>query len=118
MIFRLWLEDNHKNARERFDSTEPMRHDIEKMCNRVCEEFGIFEVRWDCGWNKTHFRGCLQSFMALARDHPSVMDVLQGRTLVFAPFTGLSLDGHIMLNSGEVRNNWLDVNIHKRKLKV
>lgn len=32
-----------------------------------------------------------------------------GRVVVFAPFTGLSLDGHIMLNSGEVRHNWLDV---------
>lgn len=28
---------------------------------------------------------------------------------MFAPFTGVSLDGHIMLNSGEVRNNWLEV---------
>lgn len=28
---------------------------------------------------------------------------------MFAPFTGVSLDGHIMLYTGEVRHNWLDV---------
>lgn len=35
-----------------------------------------------------------------------------GRILVFAPFTGVSLDGHIMLSSAEVRHNWLDVSIN------
>lgn len=32
-----------------------------------------------------------------------------GRTLVFAPFTGVSLDGHIMLFTGDVQRNWLEV---------
>lgn len=31
-----------------------------------------------------------------------------GRTLVFGNATGVVLDGTIVLNSGEVRHNWLD----------
>ncbi len=36
-----------------------------------------------------------------------------GRTLVFGRDTGISFDGHVLLNSGEVRHNWLDVSIPK-----
>lgn len=40
------------------------------------------------------------------------MEVLKNRTLVFANDTGISVEGNVMLNSGEVRHNWLDVRIH------
>lgn len=36
---------------------------------------------------------------------------LSGRKLIFGNNTGVSLDGHVMLNSGEVRHNWLDVSL-------
>jgi len=35
-------------------------------------------------------------------------NINKGRTLVFGNDTGVSMDGQILLNSGEVRNNWLD----------
>jgi len=65
-------------------------------------------VIWDCGWGTRHCRGCLQSFQALASHHPESMEVLRGRTVIFGRDTGVSLDGHIILNSGEVRANWHD----------
>ena len=37
------------------------------------------------------------------------MRIISGRTLVFGSHTGISFDGHVLLNSGEVRHNWLDV---------
>lgn len=37
-----------------------------------------------------------------------------GRTLVFANDTGVSLDGRVLLNSAEVRHNWLDVSKNKK----
>lgn len=36
---------------------------------------------------------------------------LSGRKLIFSNDTGVNLDGHVMLNSGEVRHNWLDVSL-------
>lgn len=49
--------------------------------------------------------------------HPQHMRQLEDQVLVFSYFTGISLDGHIMLFSGEVRHNWLDFikNIRKHK---
>jgi len=32
-----------------------------------------------------------------------------GKTVVFGRETGVSLGGHVILNSGEVRSNWLDL---------
>lgn len=106
---RQWLEENYKSALEKYEANKPLRKDIESICKEICENLGVKEIKWDCGWNEMHFRGCLQSFRALANDHPTKLQVLRGRTIVFAPFTGVSLDGHIMLNSGEVRHNWLDL---------
>lgn len=77
-MFRIWLEENYKPAKKKYEANMPMRKDIEKMCSCICKTFSISEVKWDCGWNETHFRGCLQSFLALARDHPASMEALKG----------------------------------------
>ena len=72
---------------------------------------GLKNIIWDCGWNITHYRGCLLAFQALAEQHEEQMEVLKDRTLVFANDTGIGVEGNVMLNSGEVRHNWLDVRI-------
>lgn len=53
------------------------------MCSDIYNNFCVKEVKWDCGWNEMHFRGCLQSFKALANDHPDKMSVLKGILLMF-----------------------------------
>lgn len=106
-----WIEENYRNALDISELYRPLREELERLRKSLSERWGILEVRWDCGWNESHFKGCLQSLNALADQYPEKMQILRGRVLVFAPFTGVSLDGHIMLNSGEVRHNWLDVRI-------
>ncbi|XP_024086015.1 T-cell activation inhibitor, mitochondrial isoform X2 [Cimex lectularius] len=103
-----WLSKNVDSAKEKLARCKPVREDVQRLQDSLCSDFGIKEVRWECGWNITHFRGCLQSFQTLAEHHMDAMSVLKGRTLVFGNDTGLSLEGHVLLNSGEVRNNWLD----------
>lgn len=34
-----------------------------------------------------------------------------GRIVVFAPFTGVSMEGNVMLFTGDVQRNWLDVSM-------
>ncbi|XP_018326911.1 T-cell activation inhibitor, mitochondrial [Agrilus planipennis] len=106
---RYWLEKNYKVALDKSKTQIPVRSDIKRLRNELIQKWGLQEVRWDCGWNEQHFKGCLQALMALGEQHPQPMQILKGRILVFAGFTGVSLDGHIMLNSGEVRHNWLDL---------
>ena len=45
----------------------------------------------------------------LLESHPDVHEIVRGRKVVFGRFSGFSLDGDIVLYSGEVRHNWLNV---------
>lgn len=66
------------------------------------------DARFDCGWNFEHFRGCLKTLERLEKMHAKHMKNLRGRIVVFAPFTGISLEGHVMLYTGDVLNNWIE----------
>ncbi|KAJ8920872.1 hypothetical protein NQ315_015665 [Exocentrus adspersus] len=104
------MQKKMKEAQEALNPNrgEAYREEIKRLRESITECFGLREIRWECGWNDTHFRGCLLSFKSLVEHHPEIMHKLKGRILVFSFFTGVSLDGHIMLYSGEVRYNWLD----------
>lgn len=60
-----------------------MQDEVEKLRIELAKTLGLKDIIWDCGWNITHFRGCLQSFQALTRDHPELMGVLKGMILAF-----------------------------------
>lgn len=106
---RNWLFKNHQKAKLLGEKNKPLAEEVKRLQEAIREEWDLLEIKWNCGWNETQYRGCLQSFMALAEQHPEAMHQLKGKVLVFAPFTGISLDGHIMLNSAEVRHNWLEL---------
>lgn len=76
---RPWLEKNIKAAAEKQAACYPLQEEVKRLQIELAEYLGLKEIIWDCGWNVTHFRGCLQSFQALARDHPEQMEVLKGR---------------------------------------
>lgn len=68
-LCRGWLGSNIKLAREKSGACAPVREEVERLQEALCQAFGLKAVVWDCGWNVTHFRGCLQSFQALAEHH-------------------------------------------------
>ncbi|CAH1955869.1 unnamed protein product [Acanthoscelides obtectus] len=103
-----WLKINHTIALDKYQQGQEYRKEIARLREEIRKDLELFDIRWECGWNDTHFRGCLLSFKSLVDHHPSIRCHLKGRILVFSFFTGVSLDGHIMLYSGEVRHNWLD----------
>lgn len=74
----------------------------------VIKDLGLKDVRYDCGWNFEHYRGCLKTLERLASMHEKPIKNLKGRVVVFAPFTGISLEGHVMLFTGDVLNNWIE----------
>lgn len=78
LTLRRWLSKNYKAALERYESHKPMREEIGRLRKELQLQFGLKDVRFDCGWNETHFRGCLLSFKALADQHPHIMHVLRG----------------------------------------
>ncbi|EEB16765.1 conserved hypothetical protein [Pediculus humanus corporis] len=111
-----WLSKNYSTAQEQLKAHEPLRDEIKKLKYRLCNELDLKKIKWDCGWNISHFKGSLQSLLILYEHHPQELKSLSGKTLIFGNETGVNLDGDVMLNCGEVRNNWLDVikNIHRQ----
>ncbi|XP_017878808.1 T-cell activation inhibitor, mitochondrial isoform X2 [Ceratina calcarata] len=115
---KAYLDKHINEVHVKLEACRPMREEVEKLEKILCSKLGLKNIIWDCGWNITHYRGCLLAFKALAEHHPEPMDVLNDRTLVFANDTGISLEGNVMLNSGEVRHNWLDLIKNIRKYDV
>ncbi|CAG7706155.1 unnamed protein product [Allacma fusca] len=110
-----WLGKNVEDAKTKLHECWPIRDEIIRLRKHLCESLKLKDIIWDCGWGTRHFRGCLESLKALSLQHPETMEILKGKTLIFGRETGVSLDGHVILNSGEVRTNWLDLirNAHK-----
>ncbi|XP_063975280.1 T-cell activation inhibitor, mitochondrial isoform X2 [Diachasmimorpha longicaudata] len=116
--FKAYLDKHVNEAHVKLEACRPVREEVKKLEKILCEQLGLRDIFWDCGWNIAHYRGCLLAFQNLARHHPEQMEILRERTLVFANDTGISSEGNVLLNSGEVRHNWLDMirNIPKHDL--
>jgi len=107
--FLAWLTNNVGVARTRLQVCEPIRLEIERLQGGICYEYELEDIAWDCGWETVHRRGTVQSFQAMLLSYPSLQDIVRGRTIVFGKDSGVALGGEIVLYSGEVRNNWLNV---------
>lgn len=104
-----WVRKNSASAKKKLDSARPIRREAQALREALRAELQLKDVVWDCGWNISHFRGCLLSLRALSRQHPEPFTNLQGRTVVFGNLTGVGLDGQVILSSGDVRNSWLEL---------
>ncbi|XP_055614506.1 T-cell activation inhibitor, mitochondrial isoform X2 [Uranotaenia lowii] len=113
---KLWLQKHMVTANVRNRAIQETKDEVEKLREAMIKQLGVADIMYDCGWNVEHFRGCLKSLEGLIQLHPSAVDGLKNRVIVFASFTGVSLDGHIMLFTGDVQRNWLDLiqNIEKQ----
>lgn len=118
VFFRAYLDKHVNEAHIKLEACRPIREEVNKLEEMLKTKLGLKDIIWDCGWNITHYRGCLLSFNNLAEHHPEPMKELRNRTLVFANDTGIGVEGNIMLNSGEVRHNWLDVISILYELKI
>lgn len=79
LVLRNWLRLNYKDALEISKQGEVYREEIQRLRMSITKSLGLREIRWDCGWNDTHFRGCLLSFKSLVEQHPEIMYKLQGK---------------------------------------
>uniref|UniRef100_A0A336M257 CSON010661 protein n=1 Tax=Culicoides sonorensis TaxID=179676 RepID=A0A336M257_CULSO len=104
-----WVTRNRIEAIKRSDAKMKLTVEVNKLRDVLSERFKLKEIIYDCGWNLEHFRGCLKALERLHQLHSNEMYNLKGRTVVFASFTGVSLEGDIMLFTGDVSTNWLEL---------
>ncbi|KAH8342423.1 hypothetical protein KR059_006990 [Drosophila kikkawai] len=107
-VLTTWLEENADKARQRVKETAELQAEIDKLQRVLVEKLQLRDARYECGWNIDHYRGCLKTLERLANTHLVEMSPLKGRIVVFAPFTGISLEGHVMLFTGDVLSTWID----------
>ncbi|XP_030385633.1 T-cell activation inhibitor, mitochondrial [Scaptodrosophila lebanonensis] len=103
-----WVADNVEKANQRTKDTAELKAEIDKLQVELVKKLQLRDARYECGWNIEHYRGCLKTLERLANTHMTDLDALRNRIVVFAPFTGISLEGHVMLFTGDVLNNWID----------
>ncbi|XP_037723073.1 T-cell activation inhibitor, mitochondrial isoform X2 [Drosophila subpulchrella] len=107
-VLSTWLEENAGTAKQRSKETADLQAEIDKLQKVLVEKLELQDARYECGWNIEHYRGCLKTLERLANTHLVEMAPLKRRIVVFAPFTGISLEGHVMLFTGDVLNTWID----------
>ncbi|XP_058452037.1 T-cell activation inhibitor, mitochondrial [Malaya genurostris] len=112
---KFWLQKHMITANVRTKGLQELKDEVEKLRESMMKLLEVKDIIYDCGWNVEHFRGCLKSLERLAALYPQAMIGLKNRIVVFAPFTGVSLDGHVMLYTGDVQRNWLDLIQHIEK---
>lgn len=88
-----WVKRHTDESRQRIEACQPVRDEISRLQEQLCKELKLADLRWDCGWGTSHFRGCLQSFNLLHIHHREDLRVLEGRTIVFGSESGISLQG-------------------------
>lgn len=102
------MKENVSKAQQRARETAELQAEIDKLQKALVAKLKLRDARYECGWNIEHYRGCLKTLERLANTHGVELAPLKGRIVVFAPFTGISLEGHVMLFTGDVLNNWID----------
>ncbi|XP_022669170.1 T-cell activation inhibitor, mitochondrial-like isoform X3 [Varroa destructor] len=103
-----FLDENVEVAMERTRTAAPIIDEILRVESIITSKLGVISVAWECGWGVAHYRAGLLALLKLCEQHPDVATVLRGRKVSFGQWTGVSLEGHIVLSAGEVRESWLN----------
>ncbi|KMZ07846.1 T-cell activation inhibitor, mitochondrial [Drosophila simulans] len=111
-------------ARSQASEVATLRGKIEGIEEALVQLLGIRGTRYDCGCNMERYHNCLSSLKGLSED-PKVagqLGALRNRFVVFAPYTGISLEGDVMLFSGDSPAGWLaflsEMRLHEEQLKL
>lgn len=73
-----WLKTNFQDALNKTEQGTLYREEINNLQKAIIEDTGLKEIKWECGWNDTHFRGSLLSFKSLVEQHPRIKQALIG----------------------------------------
>lgn len=102
-----FLKSNVADAKLKSDQSKPIRLEILKLKQELKDSLNLETIIWDSSWSINHCRGCLSSLKILLQQHSYSMSPLSGRTLIFGSNTGITYDGHVILSTEDVRQNWL-----------
>lgn len=102
----VFLNRNVERARANFEKIEPLRLRLERMQDLMIYDFKLKDIVWGGDLKPYNCRNSLTSFRSICESDPAMAAIVKEKTVVFGNFSGLSLQGEIVLYSGEVAHNW------------
>lgn len=113
-------------ARAQAAEVTALRSKIDVLERSLVQSLGIRGTRYDCGCNMERYHDCLRDLQDLVAQDAVVgsqLRVLANRFVVFAPYTGISLEGDVMLFSGDSPSSWLEflseqMRLHEEQLRL
>ncbi|KAH8293322.1 hypothetical protein KR018_001072 [Drosophila ironensis] len=107
-------------ARTEADDLDTLRAKIAVLEHSLITTLGIRSIRYDCGCNLERYHNCLCDLKSLVNEQPQ--STLRNRVVVFASYTGISLEGDVMLFSGDGSTGWREflakMRLHEEQLKL
>lgn len=107
VTFQKWIKKNCSIALKKFEASLPIRLELSKIKQELISELNLSDLTWNCDWTVSHIRGALKNLMTLCKQYPEDMKKLHSKMIVFTRHNGVSFEGQVCLNIGDVRNNWL-----------
>lgn len=72
------MKENIEIARLRCEDLEELKEEVVKLQTTLIQQLDLKDVRYDCGWNYEHYRGCLKTLQRLAKMQEKHMHALKG----------------------------------------
>lgn len=107
VTFQKWIKTNCPIALKKFEASLPIRMELSKIKQELISELNLIDLNWNCDWTVSHIRGALKNLMTLYKQYPEDMKKLHSKMILFTRHNGVSFEGQVCLNIGDVRNNWL-----------
>lgn len=106
-----FLDKNIKDAKEKQESSKALLEEITVLSEKICQKLKLKKLESVSGWSYSSYHGSLKNFLNLCCSKQSELESLQGRTVVFADWTGVDPLGRVMLNTQDVPEFWLSVGL-------
>ncbi|RWS14545.1 T-cell activation inhibitor-like protein [Dinothrombium tinctorium] len=103
-----WLPSNIEHSREKQSASEPILEEILKLKIGMIEDLQVKSVVLLSDWSVSHLKGSLTSLKTLLAQYPKEAALLKNKVVVLGKMTGVGLNGEVLLNVEDVRQNWLN----------
>jgi len=114
-----WLENKISSAHDCYQSIAPIRNVVNDIKTQIQDEYDIEDIHWRSSYGVLQYRACLLRFSNLLESYPEIVDVLQGRVIVFHGSGpgfdggyGLNIHGEVLLRANDVQELWLETLSH------
>ncbi|KAG8139247.1 hypothetical protein E2320_002008, partial [Naja naja] len=104
-----WLDNNEKSAMKKLKDSLPLRKELDRLKNELCQQLQLSDIRWQRSWGIAHRCSQLHSLSRLAHQSPEAPKNAKGQTVIFTDRSGMNATGYVMLGTMDVHHHWTKI---------